>query len=63
MLELTALACLAGVLVLLGGAGAALLLVKLGVIGKYWLKGQDPPQTGQNYTLDQSADAADLDDR
>lgn len=63
MIELTALACCGGALVLFGGIGAALLLVKLGVIGSYWLKGQEPPQTGQDYTLDQSVDAADLDDR
>jgi len=43
------------VLALLIGGG--LWLLKLGVIGKYWLKG-DTVEQGGNYTLDQSHDAA-----
>ncbi|RME51303.1 MAG: hypothetical protein D6796_01245 [Caldilineae bacterium] len=45
-------------LVLGGGAGLALLLVKLGVIGSYWLRGEKDVQPGGEYTLEQSADAA-----
>lgn len=36
--------------------GGILFLVKLGVIGKYWLKG-DEVQSGGDYSLDQSQGA------
>ncbi len=41
--------------------GGGLWLIKLGVIGKYWLKG-DTVEQGGTYTLDQSHDAAESDD-
>jgi len=44
---------LVALVVLIGGG---LFLLKLGVIGKYWLKG-DTVEQGGNYTLDQSQDA------
>ncbi len=54
--SLLVMACLIPlVLALLIGGG--LWLLKLGVIGKYWLKG-DTVEQGGNYTLDQSHDAA-----
>ena len=40
----------------LGLAGMALLLVKLGVIGSYWLKGEESVQDGGDYNLNQSKD-------
>lgn len=45
-------------LVLLVGGGLVLMLVKLGIIGSYWLKG-DTVEDGGSYTLNQSKDAAD----
>lgn len=45
-------------LVLAGGAGIIFVLVKLGVIGSYWLKGEESAQDGGDYTLDQSEDAS-----
>ncbi len=59
--SLLALVCAVPAALVLGG-GVVLGLIKLGVIGNYWFN-REPPQTGQNYTLDQSADAADVDDR
>lgn len=54
--SLLVMACLIPlVLALLIGGG--LWLLRLGVIGKYWLKG-DTVEQGGNYTLDQSHDAA-----
>ena len=47
------LACCSIPLLLLIGAGLIFALVKLGVIGSYWLKGQET-QSGGEYTLDQS---------
>ncbi len=40
--------------------GGALFLIKLGVIGKYWLKG-DEVQSGGDYSLDQSQNVGDED--
>ena len=52
---LPVLACVIPVaLVVIIGGGLGLL--KLGVIGKYWLKG-DTVEQGGNYTLNQSHDA------
>ena len=50
--------CCALPLVLGGGAGIVFTLVKLGVIGSYWLRGEEDIQQGGEYTLEQSADAA-----
>ncbi len=50
-------ACCLLPLLLVAGAGGIFALVKLGVIGNYWLKG-DKVEQGGNYTLDQSKDTA-----
>jgi hypothetical protein len=52
------LACCGGPLLLIAGAGTVLTLVKLGVIGHYWLKGEEAVRDGGDYTLDQSRDIA-----
>lgn len=56
---LLALACCGAPLLLLGGGGLLLVLVKLGVIGKYWMKGEEPVQNDGNYTLNDSVEVAD----
>jgi len=57
--ELTLLVlCCALPLIVGGGASIVFMLVKLGVIGSYWLRGDEDIQQGGNYTLEQSADAA-----
>ncbi|MEM7032325.1 MAG: hypothetical protein AAF629_22430 [Chloroflexota bacterium] len=51
-----AVACGGFVVCLAGLGGGALALVKLGVIGSYWLKGEDSAQDGGDYKLGQSKD-------
>lgn len=57
--SLLALICCGAPLVLLGGGGMLLALLKFGVIGKYWLKGEEPVQDEGNYTLNDSVEASD----
>jgi hypothetical protein len=52
------LVCCGLPLILTGGAGLVLALIKLGVIGHYWLKGEGSVQDDGDYTLDQSTDAS-----
>jgi len=52
------LACCSLPFVFLAGAGLIFALIKLGVIGSYWLKGESPPQEGGDYTLDQSQEVS-----
>lgn len=54
------LLCLAPLALLFIGGGV-FFLIKLGVIGKYWLKG-DEVQSDGNYELDQSQDAGENSD-
>jgi hypothetical protein len=51
---LTAILCLVGLLALGGLIGLGILLLKLGVIGSYWLKGEEPDDQTDDYRLDQS---------
>jgi hypothetical protein len=51
---LTVLLCLVGLLALGGLIGVGILLLKLGVIGSYWLKGEEPDDETDDYHLDQS---------
>jgi hypothetical protein len=51
---LTAILCLVGLLALGGLIGLGILLLKLGVIGSYWLKGEEPDNETDDYRLDQS---------
>lgn len=51
---LTVGVCLAGVLGLAALVGVGLVLLKLGVIGSYWLKGDEPGDETGDYHLDQS---------
>ena len=61
VIELALILALCGVpLILVAGAGTVLTLVKLGVIGKYWIKGEEEVRNDGNYTLDQSIDVADV---
>jgi hypothetical protein len=46
--------CLVGLLALSGSIGVGILLLKLGVIGSYWLKGEEPDGEIGDYHLDQS---------
>ncbi len=56
-LSLPVLLCALPVAFIVGG-GVVLGLLKLGVIGSYWLKG-DTVEPGGTYTLNQSKDVAD----
>ena len=58
MNSLLLLGCLGIPLLLAGGVGIVLLLVKLGVIANYWFKGEESPQGDGDYDLGQSKDAA-----
>jgi hypothetical protein len=49
--------CLVGLLALGGLVGTAIILLKLGVIGSYWLKGEEPDDKTGDYRLDQSRGA------
>jgi hypothetical protein len=49
--------CLVGLLALGGLVGTAIILLKLGVIGSYWLKGEEPDDETGDYRLDQSRGA------
>lgn len=49
-------------IILLVGSGVVLTLVKLGVIGSYWLKDENSLQDGGTYTLDQSRDVTNTED-
>jgi hypothetical protein len=49
--------CLMGLLGLGGLVGLGLILLKLGVIGSYWLKGEEPGDEIGDYQLDQSREA------
>lgn len=51
---LTITLCLVGLLGLAALIGGGLVLLKLGVIGSYWLKGQDFDEGEGDYRLDQS---------
>jgi hypothetical protein len=51
---LTIILCLVGLLALGGLIGLGILLLKLGVIGSYWLKGEEPDDETDDYRLDQS---------
>ena len=53
-ISLTVILCLAGLLGLAALAGVAIVLLKMGVIGAYWLKGQQPTEDTADYRLDQS---------
>lgn len=53
------LICCALPLILVAGAGVVLALIKWTVIGSYWVRGEEPPQGGGYYTLDQSRDVSD----
>lgn len=55
---LVPLACLALSGCLLLGAGLAFFLVKWGVIGRYWLKGEAAVQESGDYRLDQSQEVS-----
>lgn len=54
--------CCAVPIILLVGSGVVLTLVKLGVIGSYWLKDENSSQDDGNYTLDQSRDVTNIED-
>ncbi len=54
---LTVILCLVGLLALGGLIGLGILLLKLGVIGSYWLKGEEPDDEAGDYHLDQSHSA------
>lgn len=56
-LSLLVLLCAIPLAFIVGG-GVVLGLLKLGVIGSYWLKG-DTTESGGTYTLNQSKDVAD----
>ena len=49
-------ACAGLTLVTALGAGIFFMLVKAGVIGQYWFKGEAPVQEGGDYRLEQSHD-------
>ncbi|MEJ2559016.1 MAG: hypothetical protein P8186_22935 [Anaerolineae bacterium] len=51
---LTAILCLVGLLALGVLIGLGILLLKLGVIGSYWLKREGPDDEADDYRLDQS---------
>lgn len=51
-------ACAGLTLITALGAGLLLVLVKAGVIGQYWLKGEAPVQEGGDYQLEQSHDVS-----
>jgi hypothetical protein len=51
---LTAILCLLGLLAVGGLIGLGILLLKLGVIGSYWLKGEEPDDETGDYRLDES---------
>lgn len=46
-------------LTLATGVGAVFALMRWGVIGSYWIKGETPPQEDGDYSLDQSRNVAD----
>ena len=52
-IAIIALCCSAPIFMLLG-AGVLFGLLKLGVIGSYWIKGEEPVQQGGDYALNQS---------
>lgn len=45
-------------LTLVTGVGAIFALIRWGVIGTYWIKGETPPQEDGDYSLDQSKDTS-----
>jgi hypothetical protein len=51
---LTVIICLAGLLFLTGATALVLFLLKLGVIGSYWLAGDETGDEADDYRLDQS---------
>jgi hypothetical protein len=53
---LTVVICLVGLLFLGGVVGLVIFLLKLGIIGSYWLKGEDQSRTDESgdYRLEQS---------
>jgi hypothetical protein len=51
---LTVILCLAGLLLLGGLAALVLFLLKLGVIGSYWLASDETGDEADDYRLDQS---------
>jgi len=55
---LTVILCLAGLLGVAGLVGVGIVLLKLGVIGAYWLKSQEPTEDTADYRLDQSHGAS-----
>lgn len=54
---LTAFLCLIGLLALGGLVGLGIVLLKLGVIGSYWLEREKPGDDTGDYRLDQSRGA------
>jgi hypothetical protein len=54
---LTVVLCLVGLLGLGGLVGLGIILLKLGVIGSYWLEGEEPGDEIGDYQLDQSREA------
>lgn len=54
---LTTILCLVGLLGLGGLVGLGIILLKLGVIGSYWLKDGEPGDEIGDYKLDQSREA------
>jgi hypothetical protein len=46
--------CIVGLLALGGLAGTIIVLLKLGVVGAYWLKGEEAEADSGDYPLDQS---------
>lgn len=51
---LMAMVCLAGLLLLAGMVVLVVFLLKLGIIGSYWLKGDRSGDESDDYRLDQS---------
>jgi hypothetical protein len=54
---LTVILCLGGLLALSGLIGVGIVLLKLGVVGSYWLKGEESTDETGVYRLDQSREA------
>jgi hypothetical protein len=54
---LMAMICLAGLLLLAGMVGLVVFLLKLGVVGSYWLKHDEAGDEVDDYRLDQSHQA------
>jgi hypothetical protein len=51
---LTVILCLIGLLALGSLVGVGIVLLRLGVIGSYWLKGEELGEETDDYRLDQS---------